>query len=122
MIRFVGMTYILLLAGLVFGLYHVSYQTELLKEEAARVESEIVRARDDVAMLQAEWSARTAPDYLDELTEKFLPEMRPTTPEQIVPLSAVSERKARPQTDESIENLLALVELRETRPDSGPHL
>ena len=111
MIRLVGMAYIALLAGLVFGLYHISYQTDESAEELRDLEQRIEREKVEIQTLQSEWSVRTSPDYLAKLTAKFLPEMGPTTPGQMVALSAVAPRTEELPASPTIEDLLALAEL-----------
>jgi len=62
MIRLVSMSYVALVAGLVFGLYHVKLETQALQKQKAELVKNIEHANSDISMLQAEWANRTAPD------------------------------------------------------------
>lgn len=127
MIRLVGMAYVALLAGLVFGLYHVSYKTDEAAEAAAELAGQVERTQTEIRTLQSEWSVRTSPDYIAKLTAKFLPEMRPTLPDQHVSLAGLAPREEGAPAGKTIEELLTLVELRtdaggQTAPRRRPSL
>lgn len=111
MIRVLGMSYVALIAGLMFGSYHVSYQTDQLSDQRAEVERAIAAERRHIELLEAEWEARTAPDNLARLTRKFLPELSPAAPERLVRLSDVPLRRD-PAMEQpgSMDELLTIVE------------
>ena len=111
MIRLVSMSYIALVAGLVFGLYHVKLETQALQKQKVELEKNIEHANADINMLQAEWANRTAPDNLKRLVAEHLPAMRPTEPGQMLALSRIPMRLT-PATDDQIDELLSMVELR----------
>jgi hypothetical protein len=111
MIRVVSMTYVAVVAALIFGLYHVKLETKALEKEKAELSKSIDKANADITVLQAEWATRTSPDYLKRLVAERLPAMRPTEPTQLVGLAKVPER-ANPGTDDEIDQLLSMVELR----------
>ncbi|MFZ1990465.1 MAG: hypothetical protein WAW96_11925 [Alphaproteobacteria bacterium] len=111
MIRLVSMSYIALVAGLVFGLYHVKLETQALQKQKAELAKNIEHANADINMLQAEWANRTAPDNLKRLVAEHLPAMRPTEPTQMLALAKIPMRLT-PATDDQIDELLSMVELR----------
>ena len=51
MIRLVSMSYIALVAGLVFGLYHVKLETQALQKQKAELVKNIAHADSDIDML-----------------------------------------------------------------------
>jgi len=111
MIRLVSMSYVALVAGLVFGLYHVKLETQTLQKQKAELVKNIEHANSDISMLQAEWANRTAPDNLKRLAAEHLPAMRPTEPTQMLALAKIPMRLT-PATDDQIDELLSMVELR----------
>ena len=111
MIRLVSMSYVALVAGLVFGLYHVKLETQALQKQKVELAKNIEHANADINMLQAEWATRTAPDNLKRLVAEHLPAMRPTEPGQMLALSRIPMRLT-PETDDQIDELLSMVELR----------
>jgi hypothetical protein len=120
MIRLVSMSYIALVAGLVFGLYHVKFETQALEKQKAVLVKDIAHANADINVLQAEWANRTAPDNLKRLTQAYLPAMRPTEPMQMVALSKIPMRMT-PSSDDQIDQLLSMVELRPNAQASARH-
>ena len=120
MIRLVSMSYIALVAGLVFGLYHVKLETQALQKQKAELVKNIAHANSDVDMLQAEWANRTAPDNLKRLVQAHLPAMRPTEPTQMLALARIPMRLA-PSNDDQIDQLLSMVELRPSAQQGARH-
>ena len=120
MIRLVSMSYVALVAALIFGLYHVKLETQSLEKEKAELSKSIDKANGDITVLQAEWATRTSPDYLKRLVAEHLPAMKPTEPMQLSSLSKVPLRTA-PGTDDEIDKLLSMVELRPSGEQPSPH-
>ena len=121
MIRLVSMSYVALVAGLVFGLYHVKLETQALQKQKTELAKNIEHANSDINMLQAEWANRTAPDNLKRLVAEHLPAMRPTEPGQMLALSRIPMRLT-PVTDDQIDELLSMVELRPSAQARHPAL
>lgn len=114
MIRIVSMSYVAIVAALVFGLYHVKLDAQALEHQKDHLTSQIAKAHSEIDVLQAEWASLSAPDKISALTAKYLPEMRPTAPTQLASLSSIPLRKtpvATPKHD-PIEQLLSMVDLR----------
>lgn len=120
MIRLVSMSYIALVAGLVFGLNHVKLETQALQKEKADLTKDVTHADAEISMLQAEWANRTAPDYLRRLVKVHLPAMRPTEPTQMIALAQIPMRSTQPGEDQ-IEQLLSMVEVRPGAQASARH-
>jgi hypothetical protein len=67
LIRFVGSSYLVLLAGLVFMLYHTSYRIDEARSEVRHLERAVDKERAAIDVLQAEWSVRTSPEHVKTL-------------------------------------------------------
>ncbi len=120
MIRLVSMSYIALVAGLVFGLNHVKLETQALQKQKAELAQNIEHANSQISMLQAEWADRTAPDNLRRLVKTYLPAMRPTEPAQMIAMSQIPMRSTQPG-DDQIEQLLSMVEVRPSSHGTARH-
>jgi hypothetical protein len=54
------------------GLFHVAYRVQSLEEELARVNRDILRERETIHVLRAEWSYLNEPSRLAELSRRHL--------------------------------------------------
>jgi hypothetical protein len=54
------------------GLFHVSYRVQSLEEELTRLNREILRERETIHVLRAEWSYLNEPQRLAELSRRHL--------------------------------------------------
>ncbi len=54
------------------GLFHVSYRVQSLEDELTQVNREIVRERETIHVLRAEWSYLNEPQRLAELSRRHL--------------------------------------------------
>ena len=54
------------------GLFHVSYRVQSLEEELTRVNRDILRERETIHLMRAEWSYLNEPTRLAELTRRHL--------------------------------------------------
>lgn len=54
------------------GLFHVSYRVQSLEEELTQVNRQILREREAIHVLRAEWSYLNEPTRLAELTRRHL--------------------------------------------------
>lgn len=64
-------------------LYQVSYRVAALEVELARVNRQILRERDTIHVLEAEWSYLNDPARLADLVQRHLA-LQPLTPAQMV--------------------------------------
>ncbi|TVQ84957.1 MAG: hypothetical protein EA357_01840 [Micavibrio sp.] len=67
------------------ALYATSEKTHAAARELAALQLRTAETRHDIAVLTAEWHRLTAPQRLEELAARHLPEMRPMTGAQIIP-------------------------------------
>ena len=65
---------VLVLAVLISGfiLYSLEHQTRGLERQVARLEKKIGDAREDMKLLDAEWSSLTRPERIEELAGEYL--------------------------------------------------
>jgi len=68
---------------IVFVLYQVKNNTRALDRRVGQLERRLEAVRSDVAILEAEWSNVTQPEWIDRLSRKYLG-LRPTRPRQYV--------------------------------------
>jgi hypothetical protein len=54
------------------GLFHVSYRVQSLEDELTQVNREILRERETIHVLRAEWSYLNEPQRLAELSRRHL--------------------------------------------------
>lgn len=54
------------------GLFHVSYRVQSLEDELVQVNRDILRQRETIHVLRAEWSYLNEPSRLAELTRRHL--------------------------------------------------
>jgi hypothetical protein len=84
---------VLLIASAVYA-YTIKYQTAYRYEQIAKTKIEIKAERDALAVLRAEWAYMTRPERLQQLADRYLPDLAPLQPPQIVAVTAIPERAA----------------------------
>lgn len=88
------------------GLFHVSYRVQSLEEELTQVNRQIVREREAIHVLRAEWSYLNEPTRLADLTRRHLT-LVPLQATQMVPIEDLPLRlppliaEAEPVRDEA---------------------
>ena len=83
MARLLNLIAFLLAGALAFLLYELKYETRVLEKEASRIQREIERERQSIAVLRAEWSYLTRPERIETLADQLL-HLRPAAVHQIV--------------------------------------
>jgi hypothetical protein len=83
MTRLITLAIVVLTALASFGLYQLSYDVRRLEDELGELNRAITQDRENIMVLEAEWSFVTRPDVLQERTAKLL-DLKPTTPKQII--------------------------------------
>ena len=78
MTRFV-ITWLIAVTIAVLGLFHVSHRVDQLENELIREQRSILREREAIDVLKAEWSYLNRPERIADLAERYL---------ALVPLSA----------------------------------
>jgi len=90
-IRTVTLTWLSVATAAAVGLFQVKDDVQALEEELTRLNRQILRDRDAIHVLRAEWSFLNDPARLTELSRRHL-ELAPVAAEQITDLDAVPER------------------------------
>jgi cell division protein FtsL len=91
MIRMSSMFWGLLVILASAALYHTSYHVQSLQQELDDYNEQIAAEREQMHVLQAEWSYLAAPDRLQQLANKHLG-MQRAKPYQVVTLQQLDQR------------------------------
>lgn len=75
------------------GLYQLKYKTIRLQQEVSALEASIVRDREAIRVLEAEWTYLTRPDRVALLSERYLA-LRPATAEQVIASLDLIDRRS----------------------------
>ncbi|MEJ0097787.1 MAG: hypothetical protein WDM84_07510 [Bauldia sp.] len=91
--NFLLLTVMVVGAGVVYDLKH---KAELAADHNARLEADIARDRDAVALLRAEWSLLTQPSRLQTVIDKYADhfQLQPFSPTQIATIDEIPMRPA----------------------------
>jgi hypothetical protein len=92
------------------GLFHVSYRVQSLEDELAQVNRDILRQRETIHVLRAEWSYLNEPQRLAELSRRHLA-LAPLSANQMVRIEdlplrlplLIAESAPLPDPDPSIQ-------------------
>ncbi|MGQ3070559.1 MAG: cell division protein FtsL [Ferrovibrionaceae bacterium] len=87
MSRAVTFVALALTAGVSYGLYQLSYEVQRLDDRLAGMNRQLAQERENIEVLNAEWSYMTRPDVLQERVERYLPEFATVKARQIIPLA-----------------------------------
>ena len=84
----------LLLVAMLIGAavtYDMKHKAEVAAAEVARLQAEIAKEKDAVALLKAEWSLLTQPGRLQSVVEKYADhfQLQPFTPSQIATIDEI---------------------------------
>lgn len=91
--RFLHLVAILALIGSALYAYRIKYDTIYLGEQLAKRRNQIVREREAIAVLRAEWQLANRPDRIQALSDK-VGELQPGAVTQIVRWQDVPMRAA----------------------------
>ena len=83
MTRLITLAIVVMTAAASFGLYQLSYDVRRMEDELSELNRAITQDRENILVLEAEWSYLTRPDVLQDRATKLL-ELKPTSPKQIV--------------------------------------
>lgn len=81
---------LLLVAGVSYGLYQLSYEVQSLEKNLAVLSKSISDNRETIRILKAEWAYQNRPDVLQSLATKHLPLLL-IAPYQVADLEQVPE-------------------------------
>ena len=91
--NFLLLTVMVVGAGVVYDLKH---KAELAADHNARLEADIAKDRDALALLRAEWSLLTQPSRLQTVIDKYADhfQLQPFSPTQIATIDEIPMRPA----------------------------
>lgn len=95
MLRFLNLVAIVSLIGSAVYAYTIKYQTSYRAEQIAKTKLEIKSERDAIAVLRADWSFLTRPERVQQLSDKYLPDLQATSVDRIASAQSLPERAAR---------------------------
>jgi cell division protein FtsL len=91
MIRPGTVLWLLLVITVGYAMFQVKYEVMQQEDALARINREIADTRDQIRVLDAEWSYLSQPNRLKRLASRYL-DLSPINAAQIVELSAIPER------------------------------
>lgn len=96
---------LMLLALMIVGAaatYDMKHKAELAADKVARLQAEIARDRDAIAVLRAEWSLLTQPGRLQSVIDKYADhfQLEPFSPKQIATIDEIPMRTTAGDKDE----------------------
>lgn len=95
MSRVLTLLAIILTAVVSYGLYHLSYEVQRLEEELIDQNRALLRDREAIQVLNAEWTYLTRPEALQVRAQRNL-QLQPLLPKQIVGIDQIPMRKDAP--------------------------
>jgi len=95
MIRPGTVLWLLVVMAVGYAMFQVKYEVMQQEETLARLNKEIADSREQIRMIDAEWSYLTRPERLKRLAARYL-NLAPIAASQIGDLSAVPERADAP--------------------------
>jgi hypothetical protein len=83
-----------LLAAMIVGaaiVYNMKHEAEVAADKVARLQAEIAREKDAVALLRAEWSVLTQPARLQDVVTKYADhfQLQPFSPKQMATIDEI---------------------------------
>jgi hypothetical protein len=91
MIRPGTVLWLLVVITVGYAMFQVKYEVMQQEDALARINREIADTRDQIRVLDAEWSYLSQPNRLKRLASRYL-DLFPISAAQIVELSAIPER------------------------------
>jgi hypothetical protein len=95
MIRPGTIVWLLLVIAVGYAMFQVKYEVMQQEETLARLNKDIADSREQIRVIDAEWSYLTRPDRLKRLAARYL-NLAPIAAAQIAELSTVPERNDAP--------------------------
>ena len=95
MIRFTTILWLTLVACVGVAMFKVKYEVQLLDDELARVQKQTASARDEIHVLNAEWSFLNQPTRLADLARKYLT-LQPIATQQYATTSQLQGLRMKP--------------------------
>ena len=111
MFRTRDMLMVAIMVAAVSYTYTAKHRTDTTLEEIARVESEIQKRKDAIAVLETDWSLMTQPNRLQALINSFsgqLP-LEPARPEQFGKVDQLPARPLEVTSEEGLDEALSIL-------------
>lgn len=93
MLRFLNIAVLTLLVGTAAWAYQTKYETIFYAEQVKKLEAQVEREKDQIAILKAEWQLLNRPQRLEALAQRYL-DLKPVKSTQIARVQDIPERKA----------------------------
>ena len=93
-VRWLNVVAVFVLLGSAVYAYAIKYETMGYSAEIVKAEHEIQRARDDIAMLRAEWAHLSRPERVQALADQHL-DLRWVTADQQAKISDIPDKTAK---------------------------
>ena len=98
MTRLLSLVVIALGGAAAVGLYQLSYDVQRLEDELAEINRAVTQDRENILVLEAEWSYLTRPELVQARAVRNL-DLRPTMPSQIVTADRIPTLQERVKVD-----------------------
>lgn len=93
MLRLLNIAVLTLLVGTAAWAYQTKYETIFYAEQVKKLEAQVDREKDQIAILKAEWQLLNRPQRLDALAQRYL-DMKQVKSTQVARVQDIPERKA----------------------------
>ncbi|MCA0423585.1 MAG: hypothetical protein LCH61_09720 [Proteobacteria bacterium] len=93
MLRLLNISVLTLLVGTAAWAYQTKYETIFYAEQVKKLEAQVEKEKDQIAVLKAEWQLLNRPYRLEALAQRYL-DMKPVKSTQIARVQDIPERKA----------------------------
>lgn len=90
--KFAALVWLTAVAIAALGLYHVKYEVQRLEQDLGLEHQSILKQREAIHILKAEWSYLNQPGRISDLAERHLG-LKPLTAEQVVQLDTLPLRR-----------------------------
>ena len=121
MIRPGTIIWLLLVIAVGYAMFQVKYEVMQQEETLARLSKEIADSREQIRVIDAEWSYLTRPDRMKRLAARYLT-LAPIAAAQIAELSTVPERPDAPPALAAKRNPVSPARPMTARPMPAPAL
>src|SRR3546814_1582941 len=82
----------------VYAMFHVTFKVDEVAADLHGLDRQILKEREAVHVLEAEWAYLNDPARLEELATNLLPWLQPVDTPQIQPIDALPRRGVEPAT------------------------
>ena len=84
--------WLLLAAGAVAAMFHITFEVEKLEARLHDTNRQIVREQETTHVLRAEWSYLNRPQRLESLSKELLPNLVPVASAQFITFASLPKR------------------------------